>query len=45
MEYLEFELFDNRLKVLTMRSDGNNHSCDMGIDIEEMNKVIDEFYR
>ena len=43
-EYLEFELFDTKLKVLTMGSDGNNYSCDMNIDIEEINKVIDEFY-
>ena len=43
-EYLEFELFDTKLKVLTMGSDGNNYSCDMDIDIEEINKVIDEFY-
>ena len=44
-EYLEFELFDTKLKVLTMGSDGNNYSCYMDIDIEEINKVIDEFYR
>ena len=43
-EYLEFELFDTRLEVLTMGSDGNNYSYDMSIDIEEINKVIDEFY-
>ena len=43
-EYLEFELFDTKLKVLTMGSDGNNYSYNMDIDIEEINKVIDEFY-
>ena len=43
-EYLEFELFDTRLEVLTMGSDGNNYSYDMDIDIEEINKVVDKFY-
>ena len=44
-EYLEFELFDTKLKVLTMGSDGNNYSYDMDIDIEEINKVIPESHK
>lgn len=44
-EYLEFELFDNRLKVFTMDSNGNDYSYDMGIDINEINEVINKFYK
>ena len=43
-EYLEFELFDIKLKVLTMVSDGNNYSYYMDINIDEINKVVDKFY-
>ena len=44
-EYLEFELFDTRLKVFTMDSDGNDYSYDMDTDIDKINEVINKFYK
>ena len=44
-EYLEFELFDNRLKVFTMDSDGNDYSYNIDTDINKINEVINKFYK
>lgn len=43
-DYLEFELFEDRLKMFKMAPNGDTNTSFIPLDISTINKAVDEFY-